>query len=113
MDRAVKYWPRLFVAAAWLRPWRRGEHDRRYRGRLCGGQPDAARHRGAHHRTQDQFHAPASGERIVARGEVVKAGRTLTVVQTDVFTEAGGTRKLIALLVATIMTLEAKGGFSD
>lgn len=48
-----------------------------------------------------------------ARGEVVKAGRTLTVVQTDVFTEAGGTRKLIALLVATIMMLEAKGGFSD
>ncbi len=59
------------------------------------------------------FMAPASGERIVARGEVVKAGRTLTVVQTDVFTEAGGTRKLIALLVATIMMLEAKGGFSD
>jgi len=30
-----------------------------------------------------------------------------------VFTEASGTRKLIALLVATIMTLEAKGDFSD
>lgn len=59
------------------------------------------------------FMAPASSERIVARGEVVKAGRTLTVVQTNVFAETGGTRKLIALLVATIMTLEAKGGFSD
>jgi uncharacterized protein (TIGR00369 family) len=59
------------------------------------------------------FMAPAGGERIVARGEVVKAGRTLTVVQTNVFTETGGTRKLIALLIATIMTLEAKGGFSD
>jgi hypothetical protein len=35
------------------------------------------------------------------------------VVQTNVFTETGGTRKLIALLIATIMTLEAKGGFSD
>jgi len=30
-----------------------------------------------------------------------------------VFAEAGGIRKRIALLVATIMTLEAKGGFSD
>lgn len=59
------------------------------------------------------FMAPASGERIVARAEVVKAGRTLTVVQTNVFAETAGARKLIALLVATIMTLEAKGGFSD
>jgi uncharacterized protein (TIGR00369 family) len=59
------------------------------------------------------FMAPAGGERIVARGEVVKAGRTLTVVQTNVFTVTGGTRKLIALLIATIMTLEAKGDFSD
>ncbi|MBN8973717.1 MAG: PaaI family thioesterase [Rhizobiales bacterium] len=59
------------------------------------------------------FMARASGERIVARDEVVKAGRTLTLVRTNVFTEAGGTRKLIALLVATIIMLEAKGDFSD
>ncbi len=59
------------------------------------------------------FMAPAGGERIVARGEVVKAGRTLTVVQTHVFSETGGARKLIALLIATIMTLAAKDGFSD
>lgn len=59
------------------------------------------------------FMAPAAGDRIIARGEVVKAGRTLTVVQTNVFAETGGERKLIALLVATIMTLDAKDGFSD
>lgn len=59
------------------------------------------------------FMAPAGGERIVARGEVVKAGRTLTVVQTHVFSETGGARKPIALLIATIMTLAAKDGFSD
>jgi uncharacterized protein (TIGR00369 family) len=29
--------------------------------------------------------APAAGERIVARGRVIKAGRTLTLAQTEVF----------------------------
>ena len=36
------------------------------------------------------FLAPAAGERIVARGSVVKAGRTLTLVQTEVFANTGG-----------------------
>jgi uncharacterized protein (TIGR00369 family) len=58
------------------------------------------------------FVAPAAGDRIVARGRVVKAGRTLTVSQTEVFAETGGTEKLIALLTATIMTV-ADRGLSD
>jgi len=57
--------------------------------------------------------APAVGERIVARGRVVKAGRTLTVAQSEVFAETGGQEKLIALLTATLMTIEGREGVSD
>jgi len=57
--------------------------------------------------------APATGDRIVARGRVVKAGRTLTVAQTEVFAETDGQEKLIALLTATMMTVEGRDGISD
>ena len=57
--------------------------------------------------------APAIGDRIVARGRVVKAGRTLTVAQTEVFAETDGQEKLIALLTATMMTVEGRDGISD
>ena len=57
--------------------------------------------------------APASGERIVARGRVVKAGRTLTLCQTDGFAEAGGKEKLVALLTATMMTIAGRENVSD
>jgi len=51
--------------------------------------------------------APAVGDRILARGRVVKAGRTLTLAQTDVFAETDGQEKLIALLTATLITVKA------
>ncbi|MGK9169448.1 PaaI family thioesterase [Inquilinus limosus] len=57
--------------------------------------------------------APAAGERIVARGRVVKAGRTLTVAQTEVFAETAGTQKLVALLTATLMAIEGRDGVAD
>jgi uncharacterized protein (TIGR00369 family) len=57
--------------------------------------------------------APAAGERLVAEGRVVKAGRTLTISQAEVHAEASGARKLVALLTATIMTLEGREGISD
>lgn len=57
--------------------------------------------------------APAFGDRIIARGRVVKAGRTLTVAQTDVFAERGGEEKLVALLTATMMTIEGREGITD
>lgn len=57
--------------------------------------------------------APAVGERIVARGRVVKAGRTLTLTQSDVFAISNGQEKLIALLTATMMTLRDRDGISD
>lgn len=57
--------------------------------------------------------APAMGDRILARGRVVKSGRTLTLAQTDVFAESQGTEKLIALLTATMMSIEGREGVSD
>ena len=57
--------------------------------------------------------APASGDRIVARGRVVKAGKTLTVAQSVLFAQSGDQEKLVALLTATLMTVEARQGISD
>jgi len=59
------------------------------------------------------FIAPAIGDRIVARGHVVKAGRTLTVAQSEVFAERAGEEKLIALLTASIMTVANRVGIAD
>jgi uncharacterized protein (TIGR00369 family) len=57
--------------------------------------------------------APAAGERIVARGRVVKAGRTLTLAQADVFAVKGGEEKLIAHLTATLMAITGRDGVVD
>ncbi|HEY5795849.1 MAG TPA: PaaI family thioesterase [Bosea sp. (in: a-proteobacteria)] len=54
--------------------------------------------------------APATGDRIVARGKVVKAGRTLTLAQTEVFAGKDGHERLIALLTATLMAIEGGTG---
>ncbi len=59
------------------------------------------------------FLAPASGERLVARGRVVKSGRTLTLAIAEVHAETGGESRLCALLTATLMTVEGRGGVSD
>ena len=55
--------------------------------------------------------APAAGERIVARGRVVKAGRTLP--QAEVFAQQGGQEKLVALLTATLMSIEGRSDVTD
>lgn len=57
--------------------------------------------------------APAVGNRIVARGRVVKAGRTITLAQTDVFAENRGQEKLVAVLTATLMTMQGRDGVND
>ena len=57
--------------------------------------------------------APATGARIVARGKVIKAGRTLTLAQTDVFAESDGKERLIAFLTATMMAIEGREGIAD
>ena len=50
--------------------------------------------------------APAMGERFVASAKVVRAGRTLTVVEADVTAEAGGVSTPIARMLATLICLE-------
>jgi uncharacterized protein (TIGR00369 family) len=57
--------------------------------------------------------APAVGDRIIARGRIIKAGRTLTLAQTEVFAEKQGQEKLAALLTATLMTIEGRVGVGD
>ena len=57
--------------------------------------------------------APALGERIIARGKVVKSGRTLTLAQTEVFAEYKGKERLIALLTATLMAVEGREDIAD
>lgn len=47
--------------------------------------------------------APAAGERLVATGEVVKAGRRVSVVKAEVMAEADGGRRLVALLQGTMI----------
>ena len=49
---------------------------------------------------------PALGELFVARAEVIKAGRTLTVVRADVFaTGANAEKELVATMQGTMMCL--------
>jgi uncharacterized protein (TIGR00369 family) len=57
--------------------------------------------------------APAAGERIIARGRVVKAGRTLTLAQAEVFAVSDGQEKLIAFLTATMMSIKGRDGIAD
>ena len=57
--------------------------------------------------------APAAGDRILARGRVVKAGRTLTLAQSEVFAETDGEEKLVAFLTATLMAVKGRDGISD
>src|SRR4051812_38285298 len=53
--------------------------------------------------------APAAGERIVARGRVIRAGRTVTVCTADVFAVNGDVEKLVAAMQATMMTVQNRG----
>ena len=50
---------------------------------------------------------PAKGELFVALAEVIKSGRTLTVVRADVFgLDQGGRRELVATMLGTMMCLQ-------
>lgn len=57
--------------------------------------------------------APAKGVRLRARGRVVKSGRTLTLAQTEVFAESDSGETLVALLTATLMSIEGRDGVAD
>ena len=50
---------------------------------------------------------PAKGETFVARAEVIKSGRTLTVVRADVHAlSSGDKRELVAIMQGTMMCLQ-------
>lgn len=57
--------------------------------------------------------APAAGEWLLAKGRVVKAGRTLTLATAEVFALKDGTARLCAMMTATCMTIAGRDGVSD
>ena len=52
--------------------------------------------------------APSIGDRLTCRAEVVKPGRTLTVVEAKVSCRIDGEEKLVAVALATIVNLDTK-----
>ena len=50
--------------------------------------------------------APARGDRLIARGRVVKPGRRLIVVASDVYAETDGTERHVAFLMGTMMPVD-------
>lgn len=55
---------------------------------------------------------PAVGEKLIARANVKKPGRNISVVEAEVFAVKGGEEKSIAVMLATMACLpgEADGG---
>lgn len=52
--------------------------------------------------------APGNGELLIARGQVIKPGRTLTVCRSDISVTKNGQEKLCATALVTLMTLAGK-----
>ncbi len=55
------------------------------------------------------FLSPASGEKLIARGRVLKPGRSLTVCFGEVHARQEGKEKLVATMLATMMKCEDTG----
>ncbi len=56
---------------------------------------------------------PAKGERLIARGRVVKPGRNVIVTLGECFAEENGTLKQVALMTASMMVVQGRSGISD
>lgn len=54
--------------------------------------------------------SPAVGESLIAYGKVTKPGRTLTVCSGDVFALKDGEKKMVATMIATMMSLRGREG---
>lgn len=52
--------------------------------------------------------APAAGELLIARAQVKRAGKTLTVCTADAFAITDSREKLVATMLATIMSIPAR-----
>ena len=50
--------------------------------------------------------SPAVGERFVARAQVKRAGRKITVCAADAFAVSAGEEKMVATMLATIITVD-------
>jgi uncharacterized protein (TIGR00369 family) len=55
------------------------------------------------------FLAPAQGERFVARGHVQRAGQRITVCSGEVVSVSGSEEKQVAVMLATMITVEGTG----
>lgn len=54
------------------------------------------------------FMAPASGDKLIARGQVVRPGKTIVVTKAEILTVVDGQEKLTALMQQTIMVMHGK-----
>lgn len=52
--------------------------------------------------------SPADGEKLIARGQVVRPGRTLILTRAEVFAVKEGKEILCALMQQTIMEMHGK-----
>ena len=57
--------------------------------------------------------APAKGERFAARAVVLRAGRNITVCEADVVAIDSGSEKVVARMLATMMTVRGRTGVED
>ena len=57
--------------------------------------------------------APAEGERLIARGEVIRPGRTLIITKAEVFAIREEKWTLCAIMQQTIMTMHARQERTD
>jgi uncharacterized protein (TIGR00369 family) len=53
--------------------------------------------------------APADGERFLARGKVIKPGRTIMVCDATVHAVKNGAEKLVATMTGTMMVVQGRG----
>jgi uncharacterized protein (TIGR00369 family) len=59
------------------------------------------------------FLAPAAGELFIARGKVMRSGRSISVCTGEVIALAQGAEKLVALMQATMMAVAGQAGIRD
>jgi uncharacterized protein (TIGR00369 family) len=53
--------------------------------------------------------APAAGDRLVARGRIIRAGRTVTVCWGEVTAYTADSERVVATMVGTMMTVRDRG----
>ena len=54
------------------------------------------------------FAAPGEGDRLIARGKVIKPGRNLILATVEVFAEKNGTEKLAAYMTTTVISITGR-----